>query len=478
MKGCTAAAAALAMLATAACRSSEPVPPSLPLVIPESERPESGEPPSQPAADPDIEDRHGYVVDTSGDNAADGTAEAPWRTLDHAASKVEPGSTVIVRAGHYRGFSLSTSGRAEQPIRFLAKPGAIIDDPAHPDGINLEGASFVEIRGFRITGAARAGIRAVDCEHVTIRDNVVDNNGKWGILTGFCDDLKIVDNESSRAVEQHGIYVGNTTARPLVQGNEVWGNRLGGVHVNGDRHMGQEGIVTEARIIGNVIRDNGKAGASGINLDGVRDSVIANNLLYGNESTGIALYRIDGGKPSTGNAIVHNTVVMPRHKARWALLLRDGATDNTIYNNIFVNEHPRRGAIMASRDSLRGLKSDANLLTERFTVDDGNTTLGLNAWRELTGQDGHSGPAPAIDALFADPRQGDFRPTPESPARAAGRPLPRKLRGRAFDLLAEDLAGSARPGDHAPDLGCFQAAASSGVPKPEAEPEADFDAET
>ncbi len=457
MDGRRAAAAtiALSLMAAIACRSSEPIPPSMPLVIPEPERPAPAAPPDP---DSEAEAEATYVVAPNGDDSAPGDEDAPLRTLARAASLVEPGDTVVVRAGHYRGFQLEKSGTDEHPIRFLAEDGVTIDDAAsRGDGINLEGASHIEIRGFRIEGAPRAGIRAVDCEHVTIRDNVVEKSGKWGILTGFCDDLRILNNEAADSVEQHGIYVGNTSERPLIQGNTMRGNRLAGLHVNGDVHMGGEGLVTEARIVGNVVYDNGRAGAAGINLDGVRDSVIANNLLHGNMATGIAVYQMDGGKPSANNAIVHNTIVMPTQGSRWAVLLRDRAQRTTLYNNIIINQNPRRGSIVATADSLRGLSSDANLLTDRISVDDGESIIALSAWRELTGQDGASREAPAAAELFVDPSGGDFRLAANSPARGAGRPLPRDLRARALDHMARDLAGEARPEGNAPDLGCYQA---------------------
>ena len=452
------AVSALALAASACRSSSEPIPPSLPLIIPEPERPAQAPAPAEDAAAAAAT----RVISPSGDDDARGTTDAPWRTLAHAAAEVRPGDTVRVRPGSYQSFVLEQSGEPDRPIRFLAEPGTIIDDPTHLDGINLEEVSHVEIRGFRVRGAERAGIRAVECAHVTIRDNVVEKNGKWGILTGFCDDLQIIGNEASRSREQHGIYVGNTSARPQVKRNAIWGNRLAGLHLNGDVHMGREGVITEAKIVGNVIHGNGRAGAAGINLDGVRNALIANNLLYANGASGIAVYRIDGGAPSTGNAIVHNTVVMPPKGARWAILLRDGATHTALYHNIVVSEDPRRGAIAATRDSLRGLESDANLLTGRLSLDGGDTIIDLAAWREHTGQDGHSRAAPAAEAIFVDASSGDFRPGPDSPARGAGRPLPDRLRERLVNLTAEDLAGRARP--DAPDLGCFQLAASAARP--------------
>ena len=79
-------------------------------------------------------------------------------------------------------------------------PAITADNPTTPDGINLEGASYMIVEGFTVNGRTRTGIRAVTCEHVTIRNNTIDQNGEWGILTGFCDDLLIENNVTSHSV--------------------------------------------------------------------------------------------------------------------------------------------------------------------------------------------------------------------------------------------------------------------------------------
>jgi len=60
-----------------------------------------------------------YHVAPAGDDAAAGTEQAPWRTLQTAAAKVVPGDMVLMHAGLYPpGASLSRSGNAGQPIVF------------------------------------------------------------------------------------------------------------------------------------------------------------------------------------------------------------------------------------------------------------------------------------------------------------------------------------------------------------------------
>ena len=214
-----------------------------------------------------------------------------------------PAISVIVGAGTYRGFNLTRDGTAAARITFQADPSAapgsvIINQPnafTGRDGINLEGASYVTIRGFTVTGQARAGIRSVSNEFVVISDNVADNNGVWGIFTGFSSDVRIENNQASRSQQQHGIYVSNSADRPIVRGNTVFENYQSGIQLNADASMGGDGIISGAVIENNIIRSNGAGGGASINLDGVQNSDIRNNVIDNARASGIALFRIDGG---------------------------------------------------------------------------------------------------------------------------------------------------------------------------------------
>jgi hypothetical protein len=57
-----------------------------------------------------------------------------------------------------------------------------------PDGINLEGASYVVIDRFVVNGRTRTGVRAVTASHVTVRLQARLQR-TVGILTGFVDDF-------------------------------------------------------------------------------------------------------------------------------------------------------------------------------------------------------------------------------------------------------------------------------------------------
>ena len=382
-----------------------------------------------------------------GNDANPGTAGQPWATLQHAADVVAPGDEVVVQPGTYQGMHLTTDGTAALPITFrAAAPGVVVDtdNPTTPDGINLEGASWIVVEGFEVTGVTRAGIRAVLCNDVVIRGNTLTDNGVWGILTGFCDDLLIEDNLSSGAIVEHGIYVSNSGDRPVIRGNLIWSNNANGIHMNGDASLGGDGIISDAVVEQNVIWDNGDAGGSGINMDGVQDSVIRNNLIYDTHASGISLYQIDGGGPSTGNRVIGNTVLVASD-GRWALNIQDGATGNFVRDNILHSAHSFRGALSISADSLP-LDSDHNAMEDRVSVDGGNSAITFAQWQATSGQDGSSFIAdPAT--LFVDPGTGDYSLAPGSDAIDAG-----------VDLgdLSEDLFGTVRPQGLATDIGAIE----------------------
>lgn len=394
-----------------------------------------------------------FYVDPAGNDAAAGSDTQPWRTLQKAANTVRAGDLVIVRAGRYAGLYLTTSGTATDPITFRGEPGAIVDtqNPTTQDGINLEGASYVIVEGFTVTGVPRAGFRSVVNHHVIIRGNTGDLNGRWGILTGFSDDILIENNVMSRSQAEHGIYVSNSGDRPVIRKNVVFGNRANGIHMNGDVSQGGDGIISGALVEDNTIFDNGLGGGSGINCDGVQSSLFRNNLLYNNHASGISLYQIDAAQPARDNQVLNNTIVMASD-ARWAINIQNASTGNVLRNNILFNQQSFRGSVAISADSLPGFVSDTNVVMDRFSIDGGDTRIGLAAWRAATGQD-QSSLIAAPAALFVNFAGNDYHLNVTSPARDAGVTLAAVL---------DDLEGAPRPQGPASDIGAYEFPAAAG----------------
>jgi hypothetical protein len=396
-----------------------------------------------------------YFVATSGNDAAAGDMGAPWATLQHAADTVGAGDTVIVLAGSYAGFNLESSGMAGAPIVFSAREGVQIssENATTPDGINLEGASYVVVEGFTVNGMERAGLRAVTADHVVLRNNRANANGRWGILTGFVEDMLIEGNFTSGSIEEHGIYVSNSGDRPIIRNNVSWNNNANGIHMNGDAEQGGDGIISNALVERNLIYGNGVAGGSGINCDGVQNSLIVNNLIYDSHASGISLYRIDGGGPSTNNLVINNTVVIA-NDGRWALNIMDDSSGTTVYNNVFLSLHPSRGAISLCGPGCElDLVSDHNVVIDRFTRDDG-TVIDLAAWQAATGQDESSVVSDSA-AVFLDAAGDDYHLSMTSPAVDSG---------TAMNAPAGDLEGNARPAGPGVDIGAYERCSAPCMP--------------
>src|SRR5262245_26857895 len=82
--------------------------------------------PTRPAAD-----GLGYFVNPAkGNDSADGSKGAPWRTIRHAVTKLKPGDTLYLHGGtYYETAYIALAGRPDAPITIRSAPGetAIID---------------------------------------------------------------------------------------------------------------------------------------------------------------------------------------------------------------------------------------------------------------------------------------------------------------------------------------------------------------
>lgn len=393
-----------------------------------------------------------YHIATTGNNANNGLSLATaWATIQHGANTALAGDTVLIYPGNYQGFAaMSHSGTATDPIVFLAEAGVQITSPCsynNLDGINVENVSWVVIEGFTVNDMPRTGIRTVLSEHVTIRWNSCHSNYKWGILTGFAEHVTIEHNACSGSEDEHGIYVSNSADHPIIRYNHCFGNRSNGIHMNGDVSLGGDGVISNAQVYGNTIHGNGVGGGSGINCDGVTNSVFYNNLLYDNHASGISLYRIDGGAPSTGNRVFNNTIINASD-ARWCVNITENCTGNQVINNILINQHPWRGSIVVAASALPGFVSDHNIATSRFSPDGDATILALSNWQAL-GYDANSAVAAPQAQLFVTPGS-DFHSLSGSSQQC------NTGSAAVSSVVQDDLEGTARPQGGAYDIGCYE----------------------
>ena len=429
-----------------------------------------------------------YYVDMAGDDANPGTAEAPWRTIQHAVDSIQPGDTITVRPGTYVGARISSSGRPDAPktLRSQTKWGAILNEPsaaARQNGIlelenrgtpavgywiveDFEVDGGLSHRGIDIRGRTDAPAR-----HITIRGNHVHhaaNNGRrsTGIFDGF-HEYALYENNVSHNNTEHGIYHSNTPGdHAVIRGNIVFSNAGCGIHNNADLSLGGTGIIRYSVWERNLAYDNNSG--SGLNYDGISDSIIRNNILFDNRGSGISLYAIDGAEGSSRNLVYNNTIIMPEN-GRWAVNIahherRSAPVGNKLKNNIIYNHHPARGVILTYSSSVSGFESDYNVVQagDRFSVDGGSTRISLSEWQQ------HGWDLNSIistpEELFVDAESHDYRLHPGSPAIDAGTTL---------EEVTEDFDGTPRPQGEAYDIGAYEYSPSGGVPTPVIAPEGD-----
>ncbi|MGI8475028.1 MAG: right-handed parallel beta-helix repeat-containing protein [Thermomicrobiales bacterium] len=399
-----------------------------------------------------------YYVDANAASGGSGSVSAPWRLIQQAAAVTAPGDTVLIAPGSYVGpVTIDRSGSAGSPVTFRATgPGVVVEGSgAGRDAIFVTYADYDTLDGVGVRHATRAGVRVDSSAHVTIERGTFADNGVWGIFTDVSDDLLIQGNDVSGSVEQHGIYTSNSGDRPVVRGNTIHGNHAAGLHMNADLSQGGDGVISGALVADNVIYDNGVARGAAINMDGVEYSVVRNNLLYGNHASGIAVFQQDGAICSRNNSILNNTIVMATD-SRWAVTINapdpSACTGNILADNILFTAHSWRGSISLG-GGMTGFASDHNVVMDRFSVDDGDTRLGLAGWRAL-GHDAASIIATPAQ-LFIDSGNGDFHLKPGSPAIDAGATL---------TGVTDDLDGIARPRGSAYDIGAYESGSAGPSP--------------
>jgi hypothetical protein len=394
-----------------------------------------------------------YWVSNKGNNNYSGlSTDKAFLTLQKTTEVVQAGDTVYVQEGIYTGFDLrDVFGTGAKPVVYQAMGKDVIVNqkgPRRDDGINIEGCDYIVIEGFTVKGMTGGGngIRVVLANHCVVRNCWCDHNAERGIFTGFTDDILIEHNRCSNSVDEHGIYVSNSSDRPIVRYNECWGNNAIGIHFNGDESMGGDGVISDAQVYGNSLHDNNRA--AGINMDGVENPVIYNNLIYNNhQAQGIALFQQDGAIVTHGAKIYNNTIVVP-DDGRWGILLQNGAQQHTeIYNNIIITQHSWRGCIFAENGS--GLKSDYNILSNSMSNEGDGSSITLTQWQAL-GLDTHSLLAGLYENLFLNFEANDFQLAEKSQAINSGKG------SLVSSIVSKDFNLNPRPSDSEYDIGAFE----------------------
>jgi parallel beta-helix repeat protein len=377
-----------------------------------------------------------YYASPNGADTNPGTMFRPWKTLQAGKKSLKPGDALLLADGQYPGgVRQSGDGLPGKPITFRAiNPGRAVirgDWSAERDAFFIYESDWITVDGLVLQSAQRVGIYVSGSNHVTVQNCTMRNNGVAGMLTGYCDDLLIQNNEAAYNREQHGIYISNGGDRPVLRDNVCHDNGRCGIQLNGDGKMVRpqlgargDGIIANALLDGNIAYNNGLMGGAAINLLSVRYSRISNNLVFNNLAGGISLWN-DNRKTalqwgSKNNLIAYNTIYFRPTEGRWCLSFTNGCTDNLVANNILAGG--ARGAYQF--DLTSSFSADHNLLFSyncKFAAVNESTgkMLSLKDYLSFTRNDGRS---VVIEPRFVNPagRVPDFHLRANSLARRAG----------------------------------------------------------
>ncbi|MFL6208660.1 MAG: right-handed parallel beta-helix repeat-containing protein [Pyrinomonadaceae bacterium] len=350
---------------------------------------------------------------------------AIFKTLQEAADAARGGDLVAVMPGTYAGFVVGDKPDAGDGryihFKALGQPGdVIINQGAEraPDWmVLLQAAHHIVVEGFNIAGHTGPGLAPVgpragimldgdfgrsskQTHHIVIVGNFSHNHLKWGLHSTDTHTVLIQNNLFALSALEHSAYASDGSDNYVIRRNVFYGSNASGLQCNIDtvssfhellKHpalrayrpeeptrawaLGLIKLATEKFgannfpdgrglnfiIEENVVNENGKAGAGSFNLAGLQESLIQNNLLYGNFNHGIAQWddanpydesyvtpgptspeqvRGPDDLPLWGchsNLIRNNTVLM-NNRGRAAMQSRNGSWGTIMRNNIFIND--------------------------------------------------------------------------------------------------------------------------------------------
>jgi hypothetical protein len=377
-------------------------------------------------ADDGIADTDTFYVAVDGDDAAAGSIDAPWKTIQAGMDRISPGQKLYVRGGVYSEVVwIRKSGQPGLPLVLSAYPGeeAILDGiaipPLPPDQfwgmISATGQEYIHIRGLKIRNAHRAGITVDNTDHVVIEDVLTYNTLGSGITSYWGDDITVEHNEIILACNLN-MYQGSWYPRELaciqecltVAGADGFSIAYNHVHHNGYAiEFGGEGIDAKAgschgRVYKNTVHDLNKLGiyidsygytndidveANDVSRcmqwgicvaaedDHITENIrVFNNIVYDNDRVGIGIE--NWGRDATHRMrnihIFNNTIVCNSEEVHtpdpWGCGIHidaPNAENIYIYNNLIAFNNNRQLDVLSfsnSRPTPRNLVIDNNLV--------------------------------------------------------------------------------------------------------------------
>jgi hypothetical protein len=354
-----------------------------------------------------------YYVTPGGADTNDGSAAAPFATIQWAADIVNPGDTVVIRDGVYTSpraevVRVDRSGTAEQWITFRAENewGAVLDgqDFATAQGVLLaDGTGYLRFEGLQIRNTLGSGFAAGENTHdIYYYRNLLHNIGR------VCSD----------AMGDHvGFRDKKTSIRMVYDSNVLYS--IGRLHLS-------PGCVP--------FTTNYQNHDDGMSLRGHGVTII-NNVFSGFRS-GWAIQSADG---ASDWLIANNTFSQPNPNRRGQIILWRANTNFTIANNIFYE--PQDAAVVLSPCSSKTNVVVRNNISTADMVYDADT--GRNRCQQVQVTQNRV----STDPHLVDPDRLNFRLMEDSPAIDIADPSVAAI---------VDHDGSPRPQGKGYDIGAFE----------------------
>ena len=335
----------------------------------------------------------GYYVAPNGTSSADGSSAHPWdfaSALNGANGRIQPGDTVWIRGGQYKGvYRSSASGAAGNPVVFRGYP----NERATLDGRLAMWGHDVVVWGFEIMRSSQGTTEYPNLESRGPRQKlinmVVHESEHQGIR--FWDEAVdaemygcIVYNNGTHENLDHGTYVHNVTGTKLIMDNVFFNNLAYGIHVYVSPG---EGAQKNVHVIGNVAFNNGTIS---------RTYPAKGNILIGGEDPGQGHQAIDNLLYYSGTDGVNlrlgysaqNVDVVAKGNTIWGgntAFMIGNWSSATVQNNTIGGSKD----IVNLKDSPDGYSWSGNKYYRSATAaawrPQSGTQLTLAAWKSATG---------------------------------------------------------------------------------------------
>ncbi len=264
-----------------------------------------------------------FVDDGQGSDSNDGSAARPWKTIQRAHESLQPGQTVLVRAGEYRRTDYSViveitkSGRPDAYITYKAYPGEKAKLRSTV-GLNYNGfevlANYIIIDGFEIEGH----MNELTLARAQAEQVAKQNGGPITPVT-VSSGITFGNLEGRQVMAHHGI----------ARNNLVYDHPQAGINALGADYI----IFENNRVFGN--SRYSYFGGSGINFFQLRNldnnistyrNVIRNNISASN-SNEIPCLCFDFRQPTDGNGIIIDDFTATGYAGQTLI------ANNIVYNN-------------------------------------------------------------------------------------------------------------------------------------------------